>query len=446
MIFADGEWEAFVEYPTNTYTYEGTAEEVCVRMVYNGTNNLPEGNIYFSMSCPECEPYMPGTITCEAGAPIHAEQNQTTDEVKIWWGNEPAAPINDWLYYDDGENLDALGLQGGGSFYWGIKFPANMLANYVGCSVTKVAYFDNEASTGVVRIYQGSNGNGPGTNMVGSYNYTTTGTEDWVEWTINPVAFDNTQDLWIVMNNTTGTYVASLGNFTGDPNGTMISVDGNTWYTLDEATGGQYPGTWNLRCYVSNQAKGSVQSVEMPLPTLNGGELVNSGIAMGGSFNVTRDRASLVKYNVYRSADNETYEFIGEVAEDGSGYYEYIDTPAEGTYYYQVKAYYDNDCESDPAPAYDNPANNYVMVEVTLGIGENDGMSIYPNPTKGNVTIEAVGMNHITVVSVLGQVVYDAEVDADHYTLNMSQFNAGMYTVRVSTAEGVAVRRVTVIR
>jgi len=158
------------------------------------------------------------------------------------------------------------------------------------------------------------------------------------------------------------------------------------------------------------------------------------------------NRAEIVKYNVYRSTDNETYEMIGEVAEDGSGYYEYIDTPAEGTYYYQVKAYYDNDCESDPAPAFDNPANDYVMVEVALGVGENGGMAIFPNPTKGNVTIQAAGMQHITVVSVLGQVVYDADVTGDELILNMSKYTAGMYTVRVMTENGVRVERITVIR
>ena len=123
-----------------------------------------------------------------------------------------------------------------------------------------------------------------------------------------------------------------------------------------------------------------------------------------------------------------------------------IYTPEEGTYYYQVKAYYSNDCESDPAPAFDNPANDYVMVTVTLGIGENDGMAIFPNPTKGNVTIQAAGMQHVTVVSVLGQVVYDADVTADEVILNMSQYTAGMYTVRVTTENGVHVERVTVVR
>ena len=107
---------------------------------------------------------------------------------------------------------------------------------------------------------------------------------------------------------------------------------------------------------------------------------------------------------------------------------------------------YDDGCESDPAPSFDNPAQNYVEVQVT-GVGEyGDGIALFPNPTNGNVTIQAKGMSHVTVVSVLGQVVYDAEVSADELTLNMSQFNAGMYTVRVATAEGVAVRRVTVVR
>jgi hypothetical protein len=50
------------------------------------------------------------------------------------------------------------------------------------------------------------------------------------------------------------------------------------------------------------------------------------------------------------------------------------------------------------------------------------------------------------VVSVLGQVVYDTELNADEYTLNMAQFNAGMYMVRIHTEEGVTVKRVTVMQ
>ena len=140
---------------------------------------------------------------------------------------------------------------------------------------------------------------------------------------------------------------------------------------------------------------------------------------------------------------------IGQVAETGATYYEYIDTPVDaGTYYYQVRALYDNDCESEPALAADDPSHNYVSgTTVGDGLNENDSnVALYPNPTNGNVTIEAQGMSRITVVSVLGQVVYDTEVSADNYTLNMAQFNAGLYMVRVYTESGVTVKRVTVMQ
>ena len=72
--------------------------------------------------------------------------------------------------------------------------------------------------------------------------------------------------------------------------------------------------------------------------------------------------------------------------------------------------------------------------------------NLYPNPTNGNVTIEAEGMQRLTVVNELGQVVYDAEVSSDTETLNMSTFGVGVYMVRIYTENGMSVKRVNVIR
>ena len=72
--------------------------------------------------------------------------------------------------------------------------------------------------------------------------------------------------------------------------------------------------------------------------------------------------------------------------------------------------------------------------------------NLYPNPTNGNVTIEAEGMQRLTVVNELGQVVYDAEVSNDTETLNMSQFGVGVYMIRIYTENGMGVKRVSVIR
>ncbi len=72
--------------------------------------------------------------------------------------------------------------------------------------------------------------------------------------------------------------------------------------------------------------------------------------------------------------------------------------------------------------------------------------SLYPNPTDGNVTIEAEGLQRLTVVNELGQVVYDAELNNDTETLNMSQFGTGVFMIRIYTENGVGVKRVSVIR
>ena len=104
-------------------------------------------------------------------------------------------------------------------------------------------------------------------------------------------------------------------------------------------------------------------------------------------------------------------------------------------------------CDVVPSVGHGS-GNNYVS-GTTIGDGMEElggNVNLYPNPTKGNVTIEANGMSRITVVSVLGQVVFDTELNADNYTLNMGQFTAGMYMVRVYTENGVTVKRVTVMQ
>ena len=243
MVFVDGEWVTFVEYPTNYYLYDGNGD-VCIRLVYDGTAQLPDNNFYYAMSCEECAVALEPE-NCPAGDPIYADVN-SNDQVHIWWGADRSDKV--------------------------------------------------------------------------------------------------------------------------------------------------------------------------------------------------------VKYNVYRSTDNASYSFIGEVAANRSGFNEYFDVPGEGTFYYQVTAVYSSGCESEPAISGIDPTVNYVVVGVT---GLNDlaaNVNLFPNPTSSNITIQAQGMQRITVVSVLGQVVFDTELTADEFTMNMSQFNAGMYLVRVYTENGMAVKRVTVMQ
>ena len=448
MIFRDGEWLAEVTYPVSEYvdTDEYGTHEYCVRLIYNGTNILPDRNEYYSMSCPECV-IINGEVVCEPGAPIRGEylwNNANDFGALISWGTQ-AEPIAEWLYYDNGTNEDAIGLTGGGSFYWGIMIPATSLGAYEGCSLTKVSMYDYTAHTGKVIIYQGGS-SAPGT-PIHQQNYTMTGSSDYVEVALSAaLPIDPSQNLWIVFNNDNGDYVAACCANTGDANGRWISLDGAAWE--DVASYG-LSNTWQIRGYVTNMAKGATPKA-IEAPALNGtpdGILAKAGVSTQGNRPAyTARTAEIVKYNVYRSTDNTNYELIGSVdAHDGQDYYEYFDATAAGMYYYQVRAYYSNGCESEPALSEANPANNYVIVVVT-SVAENNGIALYPNPTNGNITIDAQGMSRITVVSVLGQVVYDAAVEGDQQIINMAQFNAGVYMVRIATENGVSTQRVTVVK
>ena len=70
----------------------------------------------------------------------------------------------------------------------------------------------------------------------------------------------------------------------------------------------------------------------------------------------------------------------------------------------------------------------------------------YPNPTNGMITLEAQGMNHISVCNIMGQSVMEMDVDADQMQLNLDAFGSGMYLIRINTVNGQAVKRVSVVR
>ena len=71
---------------------------------------------------------------------------------------------------------------------------------------------------------------------------------------------------------------------------------------------------------------------------------------------------------------------------------------------------------------------------------------VYPNPTNGIVTIEALNLQRLTVVNALGQTVYDREIEGDEVQIEMSQFGTGTYLIRIQTENGMAMKRINVMR
>ena len=72
-------------------------------------------------------------------------------------------------------------------------------------------------------------------------------------------------------------------------------------------------------------------------------------------------------------------------------------------------------------------------------------VSIYPNPTSGNVTLDLSGLNAKTVelFSMNGQLLNTVVPTDETMTLSLSQYAAGIYFVRIHTDNGVMTQKIT---
>lgn len=77
-------------------------------------------------------------------------------------------------------------------------------------------------------------------------------------------------------------------------------------------------------------------------------------------------------------------------------------------------------------------------------------LKMYPNPATDNVLIENItnyNLKQIAVYNVIGQKIYDKKADSkSKHNIDVSKFVSGIYTVRIETSEGTAVRKFEVLK
>lgn len=73
-------------------------------------------------------------------------------------------------------------------------------------------------------------------------------------------------------------------------------------------------------------------------------------------------------------------------------------------------------------------------------------VSVYPNPTNSKVIIEAEDLKHVTISNTLGQIIYEGNDSGDMFEFDFGMYGAGLYLIRIETADGVALKKVSVAR
>lgn len=154
-------------------------------------------------------------------------------------------------------------------------------------------------------------------------------------------------------------------------------------------------------------------------------------------------------YYVYRKyGEDGEYERVKLLGQGATSYTDNT-TAEDGHYYYKLYAVY-NDIDCISAPAYWIYDHNQFYLHAYYsadGVNELDEaeVSLFPNPANNRFTIEAQGLNHVTVFNMMGQKVYEMDCQAESVDLDLN-VETGIYMVRVATANGEVTKRITIIR
>lgn len=192
-------------------------------------------------------------------------------------------------------------------------------------------------------------------------------------------------------------------------------VDGTPDVTFPITTPGTTVVTWT---YDDGNGNTTTQTQNVNITT------VDVSVTQNGSTLIANQ---LVAAYQWLDCDNNNAPITGEVNQ-------FIDVPATGSYAVEVTQ---NGCTD---------TSDCIFIDVT-GLGELDGslISLYPNPTSSDFTIDYDGsVIEIVVYDVAGKVA-DADIHTENKTVNMSKLAPGTYHVKIRTDLGIIVREVILI-
>ena len=114
-------------------------------------------------------------------------------------------------------------------------------------------------------------------------------------------------------------------------------------------------------------------------------------------------------------------------------------TPSPG---YNFVSWNDGNTDNPRTITVTEDATYIASFEEGVGIESRDMLSelaFYPNPTSGIITFNRSDIMKVEVLDAMGRTV---EVYENAYTIDISKLAKGYYAMRITTAEGVAVRKV----
>ena len=331
-----------------------------------------------------------------AGSHIAKDLNQTfTADPDFVAPNNQAGERDVELHYD-GDPVSAYGNLDN-NYEWTVaaRFPADMVAPYIGMEITSVKVFISDPGTAhKLQIYGMGSYNTPGAgDLLVEQSFDPIG-GDWTVINLDtPLKIDG-QNIWV------GYWFTSLaGLFTPGVDEEGLGVEDGDW--LKTGPGWGHLGAsrnWNIRAVLTGEAMTQWLSTDPTEGTLIQDESID--------VDVTIDASALT---------SDQYQGLINVR------------------------------NNDPA---NELATIQVMLNVTVGVlenGENEFVMVYPNPAKDYLRIGTNGdLKHIRILNTIGQVVFDQQMNQSNATISTSGIQHGVYFVQIVTDHGTTTQKIII--
>ena len=204
-----------------------------------------------------------------------------------------------------------------------------------------------------------------------------------------------------------------------------------------------HPGVYEIYHDTVFTPNGCVASVQLLNLTINDSE--HLGTITGGSYVYV---ASNLVSGIYRYELDPT-NVVGDITwslsnpdwlivESNDNYCRiFVGAPGSGT----LEAQFMTSTCGWVVRSFEISAGFFGVEEQTLEV------NVYPNPTKGIVTIEAEGIESIRLINMMGQVLENRQgIQSNRVDLSLSGYAPSVYLIEIHTVYGTVKKRVTVCR
>jgi hypothetical protein len=396
-------------------------------------------------------------------APVLNAASQSQFTTNLTW----AAPVcggggqvMDFIF-DDGTAENGWAINPGYLAWLGNEFPISSSMN--GVIQQFSVYFMANSSAGAdqltIEVFDGTQ------TSVGETDPFTPPTDTWLDIPVNDIPFSGMFYAMVKWNNEGGNT-----NWLGlDEDGPYASqdlewyYDGATWDKIWIAAGQGNPGVYLLRAkaLVSGDLKQVVLNPATPFVPGNTPATPDKFSSAGkhadthnySTMMVTSvpDSSSLMGYNVWRTDETGTGPFtmLNTAPVTTTSYTDtYPSTLEAGDFFYYVTAIFQNSQNPGIGTICEPASDTIEVVFPAEGINNlnNSSVAIFPNPANDLVKVtSSSSIKTIEVMNFIGQTVYtNKNVNAKEMEMNVTTFQAGVYIVKITTANGTKTTKITV--